>query len=413
MAVPPAVHHDPWLTTRQGSPLAALAADLWALLEVPRASGARKPRADAAERRKAIVHNLLANLTQLALRCPLGHRLAVQADKQAKSRYDRPDIPRGQLMDTVGEMEVAGWIVRHPGISRKLRTTLEPTNRFLDVLGSSGATLDNIDRVPGGETIVLKAVVGRNRPKLLIDYEDSTETLQLRAAMERINEAINAADVRLDGRPQPPTQMVRVFLIDDLQAPHAFEKHGRLFRGFWEHLKRDRRGGLTIRGESLVELDYRAMYLHLAYASQGVPLPDGDPYAIPGLEGHRDGAKKAVSALFFREGPMHRLTGELRDLLPEGWTAQRLQGAVTTHHPAIASMLNANIGPTLANTESRILVAVLLRLLDEDIVALPLHDCLLVPASAKTAALAAMREESERIAGVTLPVEQKQPTASG
>jgi hypothetical protein len=94
-------------------------------------------------------------------------------------------------------------------------------------------------------------------------------------------------------------------------------------------------------------------------------------------------------------------------MLPEGWNAKRLQDAVAAHHPAIAPILNANIGPALANTESNILVAVLLRLLDEGIVALPLHDCLLVPASAKPTALAAMREESERIAGVALPVKDK------
>lgn len=406
-AVPPAIHHDPWLTARQGSPLAALAENIWAGLEHLRAPTTRKPRADAAERRKAIVENLLANLAHLTLRHLEDHRLAVQADKQAKNRYDRPDIPRGPLMDTIGEMEAAGWIVRHAGVSRKLRTTLETTKRLRDALKVSGATLDDIDRAPGSETIVLKAASGRNRPKLLIDYVDTPETRQLRAEMERINAAINAADVRLDGRPQPPTHMVRVFLIDGPEAPHAFAKHGRLFRGFWEYLKRARRGGLTIGGEALVELDYRAMYLHLAYASQGAPMPDGDPYAIPGLEGHRDGAKKAVSALFFRDGPMLRLAGELRDMLPEGWNAMRLQDAVAAHHPAIAPILKANIGPALANTESRILVAVLLRLLDEDIVALPLHDCLLVPANAKAAALAAMREESIRIVGVALPVEEK------
>ncbi|KQU73030.1 hypothetical protein ASC75_05055 [Aminobacter sp. DSM 101952] len=373
-------------------------------------SSGRKPRTDAVERRRAIVQNLAANLAILAIRYPLGHRLAVQAYKQAKTRYDRPDFPRGLLMEIIGEMEAAGWIIRYPGVSRKLRTTLVPTSRFLDMIRASRISSDDIDRVPGGETIALKAVVGRNRPKLLINFEDTPETRQLRSEMEKVNAAINAADVRLDGRPQPPTHMVRVFLIDGPEAPHVFTKHGRLFRGFWEHLQRERRGGLTIGGEPLVELDYRAMYLHLAYASQGVPVPAGDPYAIPGLEGYRGGAKKAVSALFFRDGPMLRLTGELRDMLPEGWTAQRLQEAVAAHHPALVPVLNANIGPTLANTESRILVAVLLRLLDEGIVALPIHDCLLVPVGVKDAALMAMREESARIVGVAIPVGEK-PTA--
>lgn len=400
--------HDPWLTTRGSSPLAGLAATLHANLEA--ASGRnpnRKPRADAAERRLAIVQNLVANLALVALRHPPGTRLAFQADKKAATRYDRKDLPRGPLIDTLKSLAADGLAVYHAAVFKHLRTTVEPSSQMRSMLSLASVSLADIGRAPGGETVILKAVVGRNRPKLLVNYPDTEETFRLRAEMGTINDALAGADIRLYGERQPPDQLVRVFLVDGAEAPATFDGHGRLFGGFWQSLPRARRAGLTIGGERLVELDYRAMYVHLAYANAGATLPAGDPYAVAGLEGYRDGVKKAAASLFFRDGALRRLSAGLRELLPAGWTANRLSAAVEAKHPTIAHLLGTNIGPSLANTESNILVAVLLRLIGLGVVALPIHDCVLVAESGKAAAMAAMREESKRLVGVALPVEEK------
>lgn len=404
----PTLMHDPWLTVSESSPLADLAASLHAKLEAASSRNPnRKPRADAAERRLAIVQNLVSNLALVALRHRPGARLAVQADKRAATRYDRKDLPRGPLIDTLKSLAGDGLAVYRPAVFKHLRTTVEPTARLRSRLTQAGASLADFGRAPGGETVILKAVVGRNRPKPLVDYPDTGETLRLRTEMKTINDALAGADIRLCGERQPPDQLVRVFLVDGAEAPATFDGHGRLFGGFWQSLPRARRAGLTIGGERLVELDYRAMYVHLAYAHVGATLPAGDPYAVAGLEGHRDAVKKAVASLFFRDGTLRRLSGELRELLPAGWTAKRLSEAVAAKHPAIAHLLGTNIGPSLANTESNILVAVLLRLIGGGVVALPIHDCALVAESAKAAAMAAMREESKRLVGVALPVEEK------
>lgn len=404
----PTLMHDPWLTVREPSPLADLAASLHAKLEAASSRNPnRKPRADAAERRLAIVQNLVANLALVALRHPPGTRLAVQADKKAATRYDRKDLPRGPLIDTLKSLAEDGLAIYRAAVFKHLRTTVEPSARMRCMLTLAGVSLADIGRAPGGETVILKAVVGRSRPKLLVDYSDTGQTLRLRAEMVTINDRLAGADIRLCGERQPPNQLVRVFLVDGAEAPATFDGHGRLFGGFWQSLPRARRAGLTIGGERLVELDYRAMYVHLAYVLIGAAPPAGDPYAVAGLEGHRDAVKKAVASLFFRDGTLRRLSGELRELLPAGWTAKRLSAAVEARHAAIANLLGTNIGPRLANAESNILVAVLLRLIGQGVVALPIHDCVLVAESSKAAAMVAMREESKRLVGVALPVEEK------
>lgn len=404
----PAIQHDPWLTPRHGSPLAILAADIWSKLEAvaPRTS-TRQPRKDAAERRKAIVGNLLANLTVLALSHPPGHRLAISATNDAMTRYDRRDIPTVPFVKAVGLMAAMGLVDRSAGVSRRLRTTVAVSAPLRAAMVLAGVGLADVAKAPGGETIILKADMGRRMPKRLISYRDCPEADRLRAEMDTINRALNGADIRLDGVKLPSITMVRIFQLPSPEAAQAFNKYGRLYHGSWQDLKRGRRRGLTVNGEHLCDLDYQAAFLSIAYAWHGAALPQADPYSIAGLERHRAGAKQAVSSMFFREGGIKRISPELRALLPEGWTGERLTGAIMAHHQAIGPLLGTNCGPDLTFAESNILVAVLLRLISGGVVALGCHDGLLVAASQKAVAAAAMREVSSEMLGVALNVVEK------
>ena len=66
--------------------------------------------------------------------------------------------------------------------------------------------------------------------------------------------------------------------------------------------------------------------------------------------------------------------------------------AITEVHPALSPLLFQGRGLALMFTESEILVDALLRLLDKGIVALPVHDCLVVAESHIDAAREAMVE---------------------
>ena len=72
---------------------------------------------------------------------------------------------------------------------------------------------------------------------------------------------------------------------------------GGCWRLVWMDLpKAVRRQAITIGGEPVVELDYRAMMPRLLYAQMGNPTrPERDPYAIPGIQPkHRRGREEAV-----------------------------------------------------------------------------------------------------------------------
>jgi hypothetical protein len=412
---------DPWLTAK-GDPLVALVDNLMPILQPRQQGRIRSERRDAIRNRHTVVSNIAANLTLLALgpnQRP-GSLLAVSTAKTKATRYDRADYPQTILGKTIEAMEEAGLLTRHPWAYKQKCTTVEPTKLLTDMLHHHGVRLQDIGRDAGGETIWLRARndgagwESENRRryhgpagKILVHYDDTEETIRLRAEVERINAALNDTSIAIAGEPTGPIALWRTFLMRSPRDPHAFNLGGRVWGGFWQTIKKDRRHLITIDGEEVADLDFKAMFAMLAYLKATGRLPSGDPYAVPGLEDHRDGAKLALISLLSRIGSMERLAPGLKALLPEGWTAWMLEGAMSDYHRPIAHLFGKDIGIELMHTEGRVLMALLLYLADRGIPALPMHDGINVRASDRDAAMQAMRVVSERLLGVALPVVEK------
>ena len=90
--------------------------------------------------------------------------------------------------------------------------------------------------------------------------------------------------------------------------------------------------------------------------------------------------------------------------MPGEWNGLKVAAAIKAHHPRIAHLFGRDWGIRYMFTDSSILMAVLKRLMREGIPALPMHDGLMVPQSARDLAKRVIEEEALRIAGVRLPV---------
>jgi hypothetical protein len=182
--------------------------------------------------------------------------------------------------------------------------------------------------------------------------------------------------------------------------------------GFWMNLKKERRANIRINGEPIADLDFKNMFARLAYASVGQEPPEGDLYDVSGfLEGydntnkdHRDGIKQAFNSLLNggRAG-----SPELFDLLPDGATALKVRNAIQARHPALAPILETSVGMSLMFMESQVLLAILECLMAQDIVALPIHDGLMVAESQQAVAARIMEEMALALLGITMPVVAK------
>lgn len=405
-ALPHVLHYDGWLTAGGGS-LIALAECIFEMLAPPIITPGRKHRADAEKRRKLCTATFVGNLLVTTL-SPIHYAgLAVPLGNGKLTRYDRKDFNTDVLRMAIEEAENAGLVTVEEAIFKERRTVVTPTSRFRQLVAAHAVALADIHHLEGRETIELWAGSRRNGHKTPVDYVDCQEADTMRMEMAEINGVLNRADLRLGGHQTGPIHLVRKFRIDQPGDAHKFDRHGRIYGGFWEDLPKDQRHLLTIGGEPVADLDFTSMFVQLAYSRQGATRPSGDLYAIPGLEGYRDIVKSLIASLFFRNTEARSLPAGIKEALPEGWNMARFKAAASEFHHTIAPLFDTTVGFELMGLESEILVGILIELASRGVVALPMHDGIMVAVSNRDLAIETMQKISALKAGRPLPVIEK------
>jgi hypothetical protein len=188
----------------------------------------------------------------------------------------------------------------------------------------------------------------------------------------------------------------------------SFEAGGRLFGGFWQPLgKKVRLGGITIKGERVCELDFGQMAPRIAYNIAGATPPSGDLYDIPGLGTARDqvreGIKATLNAIMYSRSPLTRFPKNSRNGL-RGKFPDVLD-AIGRHHRGIAPLFFTGVGMKTMFVESEVLIDVLLALMDKGVIALPIHDAILVPVTAADLADTTMRKVFTSHTGLDINVQ--------
>lgn len=413
LAEPRALYYQPWLMVR-GERLAALVDEVFSAIPPPPVSPGRSPRKDAAERRKLAVSNLLANLTVLAL-SPLGYdTLLLSFHRSARDRYNRADFTIRVMEQMVYALQYLGIVSVAAGAAQKTLTRVSLKAGFRENLRHLSVSLLDVGIADTAETILLRARGQRDEVGELLPYEDTPLSDAMREEMVELNAGLNGADIRLSGEPIGPVHMVRIFQ-DCPTAP--WSRHGRLYRAVHLSLPKERRYLLTMGGSELADLDWKSCHLRIAYAMEGIPAPEGDLYAIPGLEDHRDAVKDVVSAFFSRRPPAlerandvwtPRLPRGCGMRLPHGWSGQRFHEALSKLHPGIAHLFGKpDLCFTFMFLEAKMLLDVLRRLRSQGCIALPAHDGLLVKVEHRELAASTMEAVSHERLGTVIPVAEK------
>jgi len=301
-----------------------------------------------------------------------------------------------------------GWLVQEvgdgDGRQGARRTTIRPGRQLLERMADQGVTVADLGFACLAEPIILK------REKVdfwdeaqVIDYTDTEETGRFRREMREINDWLRTADLdygtfRGDIGPIPDTSeraLRRIFTQGD------FGCGGRLFGGFWQAMgKDDRFDRLVIDGEAIVELDYAQMGPRQLYGMVGAVPDMNDLYAIPGFEKYRKGIKIVLSAMVFHDKPLSRMPRGAGGKFPKGARIGEIIEAIMRHHSPIADLLFNGVGHHVQFQESQIMVDTLLRLRSQRIVALPIHDAILVADSKADAARQVMVDVFTRHVGL-------------
>ncbi|MBA4219815.1 MAG: hypothetical protein C0458_03700 [Methylobacterium sp.] len=410
---------DPWLIP-VGVRLHGLAATYAALVErreLATNKRLRKRRGQAEADRETALGVIIANLAYETLSPSPSGRLAVLTGNNGRRipRYSGPAKGKvlRDLLFELAELDVLDW--QGPRAQRGEASSIRPTGSLRSELTSRGVTQLDIGQDEREEVILLTSRQmsgGSAAPvsRVLVDYPDTPPTMEMRDRLRGLNSFLAAADITFEHDGEEPVdpanrRMRRHFVTPDSST--RFDLSGRLYGGFWQNLARKRRGAIRIEGEAPVVLDYASMFTRLAYARAGLQPPEGDLYAIPGLVVPRDAVKVLVNAMFFDQHTRTAWPKDAETPQPDRVTVPELRRAVLALHPAIKDSFGRGVGLSLMHTESEVMAAVLDELRSRRIVALGLHDGLLVRSSQAEEAKKVMEQAVADICSISIPVHQK------
>lgn len=381
----------------------------------------RKPRAGDVATLYRIVHAIMANLAKaIAVDRAGAVHVSLRASHKKLTRYDPHHFNR--LSQLASALDDTGTLTLSRSCKKGAASLIIPGAVFRETMRRFRVGADHFAQSEGQETILLCRTehdyVDGKVKRELIDYSDRPDSKRFRAEMAIINGALRKADMRFlqhDGGAPILTrmrQLRRHFNLrpqDDDDAPR-FDQNGRLFGGWWQNISRESRGAIRLDGEEIADLDFAQMFLRLAYLLAGLTPPNGDLYA--GLLGRlgearwRPGIKLVSLSMLSRDRPLARLPKDAKALLPPDVIAREVRSAILDRHPLLKPVFETGIGLRLMFTESQILVAAMLRLIQQDGLnaILPMHDGLMVPKSKGAVAERAMQGAAEEIVGFRLPV---------
>lgn len=156
---------------------------------------------------------------------------------------------------------------------------------------------------------------------------------------------------------------------------NSFDQGGRFYGGWWQDVPAGLRQFVTINWHTTAELDYSSAQASMLYAMEGLKAPV-DSYALPDFPIQY---RKVLKTAFFK---LVNATGRMAPVptkdLPPNWTwAKIIKELEALHHP-IKQHFRTGVGIKLQRLDADIAERVMLTLMDEGIVALPVHDSFIV-----------------------------------
>lgn len=334
----------------------------------------------------------------------------------------KPEWLTGTGMKAVTDaMCEAGLITINMG-EQGTAPTYEATEALLFAALDFGVSEASLTHCITRERLVRMYETNRDGPYAAFDPNDETECWTAR--LETFNGFLDQQNIALDLSFAEQARVVGClnykrdcdlprYHTPDMSRTHlfrqfnngSFDEGGRLYGGWWISIPNDLRPRMTINGNPTVELDYSGCAIRMLYHLRGLDCPD-DPYRLEGITALE--AKLGYQDGHFREGikalTQARINGTNRDKdmmcsLPDGlsFVPHFRRDAVTrmieAKHEAIAADFGSGAGIRLQRLDSDLALSIITGLMEEGIVALPIHDSMIVEAIHKDRLFQVMNEK--------------------
>jgi len=302
--------------------------------------------------------------------------------------------------------DVSGF---YPGMATRFRIT----ESFLRLSEGFGITLDVIKKHfkprPSLQQVRLKGTASRlgarKESARSMRFERTEKTKAIKHQLLEINSFL--IEQRYEGM---EFYGLRRLFNEGNHPSFDWNLGGRLYGvgdDSYQMLKKAKRLDIKINGEAVVELDINASFLRILHGLRGFALPtSNDIYAIDGID--RALVKGWISCTFGHT-KFHRAWPKtvVEELSKQGTTAWKehsypsLKPKVLEHFPVLRDWPECGIRWSgLMYEESEAMIAAMERLRSQGVVALPVHDSLILPKSTGQLAERVMRETFEARFGV-------------
>lgn len=308
------------------------------------------------------------------------------------ARDCHPLLTYRKVVRAVDQLDHGKWIKHSrqvPG-GRGWQSAMSATSKLIGIMQP---ILDQYPRLPlvlPRNGVVLRDCEGRP-----IDLTATRHLARMNSTVHAINEAVTSVDVRSENGVALTSPMTRIFNIDP-----RLKRGGRWYAEgtSWQNIPKAARDRITIDGEEVVELDFKTLHPAMLYAEVGAMLPD-DCYAIGSWA--RPLVKRAMLTLInapnihssrFSIAHSDEMAAEVPDHHKWIPMAADLIADIKQAHRPIAHVFHSDAGSRLMMRDSELAKVVMQHLMRLNIVALPIHDSFLVPASKRDQLEMAMLE---------------------
>jgi hypothetical protein len=359
---------------------------------------------------EALVCNLLlsSQASNAILAVPRSHKVMWGKSRYRNAVYGKHFVG---LLDLLSELRFVSELTRGYRFNNtaKQSTTIKPTKKFLRRFSIPEVRANWLKQAEEPEVLLQKSSKDAEGVSSLIDYEETAATKRLRNEVRQINVFLSTAKIFLlteDGE-------ARLDRDRNVTSAHqrslrrifnngSWNEGGRLFGGFWMNMERSQRfSSIRIDGKRIANVDFSALFPRLAYTLISARPPRDDLYQYKGILADRDGWKKLTNALLFAAKPIKSWPTETKLYFSNDVKLSTAIEAIKEKHAPIAAYFEQGVGYRLMRIESDLLIKIVTRLSAENIVALPLHDSVLVAKPFAARAKNLMEVEFKRHTGST------------
>lgn len=331
--------------------------------------------------------------------------LSIPTSTNAYSRGALKKLSHVAVNEVIVALETLGWVERRRGYfagDQNFQTAIWPTKALAKAFGDllyRWAPYKAINK----NLIRLKNYDAKERKGYQIPYSPTPTTHAWNKNLHKINKMLCSNVISLHVDDFLLCWVRRLMASEDYRRSHDFESAPRLldfhkvqlhrsfvrkcfdlggrFHGaWWQSIPSRYRRYIQINGQPTIEYDFNAMHPRLLYAESIETLPPGDPYDFgysgPDPKKARGIYKFVVNALINADSRGFLIPDS--DLRFLGMTQYEVISQVIEKHPLLERIRGKGHGLRYQFIESQIAEAILLRLMDEGIVCLPVHDSFLV-----------------------------------